>query len=231
MNLQAIEYTRIEVRRALANLSEGTKGQLQAFSEHPPADKNKTPRCGQSLIELEGGAGCGPSLVKALTTPVYVQETRSRRRPLPPMQDLEFSYAPWRRVINSLDDYQHAWIRYCYGFDLNFRHQTLMCQHVWNEFQNCRIEKKLQSRVVKKLVGLVWLAAQEVAAARSNDTYKEYAGAALARMMSVDRSTWLRVYASHWARFKAAFVEIDTQALQTILLRRERREVTDALEM
>lgn len=55
MNLQAIEYTRIEVRRALANLSEGTKGQLQAFSEHPPADKNKTPRCGQPLIELEGG--------------------------------------------------------------------------------------------------------------------------------------------------------------------------------
>lgn len=231
MNLQAIEYTRIEVRRALANLSEGTKGQLQAFSEHPPADKNKTPRCGQPLIELEGGEGCGHSLVKALTTPVYVLETRSRRRPFPPMQDLEFSYAPWRRVINSLDDYQQAWIRYCYGFDLNFRYQTLMCQHVWNEFQNCRVEKKLQSRVVKKLVGLVWLAAQEVAAAKSNDTYKEYAGAALARMMSVDRSTWLRVYASHWARFKAAFVELDTQALQTILIRREGLEVANALEM
>lgn len=231
MNLQDIEYTRIEVRRALANLSEGTKGQLQAFSEHPPADKNKTPRCGQPLIELEGGEGCGHSLVKALTTPVYVLETRSRRRPFPPMQDLEFSYAPWRRVINSLDDYQQAWIRYCYGFDLNFRYQTLMCQHVWNEFQNCRVEKKLQARVVKKLVGLVWLAAQEVAAARSNDTYKEYAGAALARMMSVDRSTWLRVYASHWARFKAAFVELDTQALQTILIRREGLEVANALEM
>ncbi|EMW4538891.1 antitermination protein [Salmonella enterica] len=231
MNLQAIEYTRIEVRRALANLSEGTKGQLQAFSEHPPADKNKTPRCGQPLVELEGGEGCGHSLVKALTTPVYVLETRSRRRPFPPMQDLEFSYAPWRRVINSLDDYQQAWIRYCYGFDLNFRYQTLMCQHVWNEFQNFRVEKKLQSRVVKKLVGLVWLAAQEVAAARSNDTYKEYAGAALARMMSVDRSTWLRVYASHWSRFKAAFVELDAQALQTILIRREGLEVDNALEM
>ncbi|EHG7584042.1 bacteriophage antitermination protein Q [Citrobacter sp. Cs237] len=231
MNLQAIEYTRIEVRRALANLSEGTKGQLQAFSEHPPADKNKTPRCGQPLIELEGGGGCGRSLVRALTTPFYVLETRSRRRPLPPMQDLEFSYAPWRRVINSLDDYQQAWIRYCYGFDLNFRYQTLMCQHVWNGFQNCRIEKKLQSRVVKKLVSLVWLAAQEVAAARSNDTYKEYAGAALARMISVNRSTWLRVYASHWARFKAAFVELDAQALQTILIRREAMDVANALEM
>lgn len=83
----------------------------------------------------------------------------------------------------------------------------------------------------KKLVSLVWLAAQEVAAARSNDTYKEYAGAALARMISVNRSTWLRVYASHWARFKAAFVELDAQALQTILIRREAMDVANALEM
>ncbi|AXF75509.1 bacteriophage antitermination protein Q [Erwinia tracheiphila] len=231
MNLQAIEYTRIEVRRALANLSEGTKGQLQAFSEHPPADKNKTPRCGQPLVELEDGEGCGRSVVKALTSPVYVLETRSRRRPLPPIQDCEFNYAPWRRVINSLDEHQQAWIRYCYGFDLNFRYQTLMCQHVWNEFLNCRVEKKLQSRVMKKLVGLVWLAAQEVAAARSNDTYKEYAGAALARMLSVDRSTWLRVYAVYWAKFKAAFEALDTHALQTIFIRHEGLEVANALEM
>lgn len=41
MNLQELEYTRIELRRALADLSGSTKGQLQAFSEHPPADKNK----------------------------------------------------------------------------------------------------------------------------------------------------------------------------------------------
>lgn len=43
MNLQELEFTRIELRRALADLSGSTKGQLQAFSEHPPADKNKYP--------------------------------------------------------------------------------------------------------------------------------------------------------------------------------------------
>jgi hypothetical protein len=41
-------------------------------------------------------------------------------------------------------------------------------------------------------------------ASRNNDTYQEYAGAALARMVSVERSTWLRVYSAHWAAFKAA---------------------------
>jgi hypothetical protein len=34
---------RIELRRALADLSGSTKGQLQAFSEHPPADKINIP--------------------------------------------------------------------------------------------------------------------------------------------------------------------------------------------
>lgn len=227
MNLQNLEYTRVEVRRALMNFSERTRGQLQAFSEHPPADRDKFPRGGQPLIELEGGNGCGRSVVKALTTSVYVMETRSRRRPFPPVQDIEFSYAPWRRIINSLESHQQAWIRYCYGFDLNFKYQTLMCEHVWNEFHHCQVKKKLQSRVVKKLVSLVWLAAQEVAAERNNDSYQEYAGAALAGMMSVDRSTWMRVYAGHWTKFRAAFVDLDRCALQTIFIRHEGMEVAN----
>ena len=56
-----------------------------------------------------------------------------------------------------------------------------MCQYVWSQFQHQQGTKKLQGRVTKKLIGLVWLAAQEVAASRNNDTYQEYAGAALAR--------------------------------------------------
>lgn len=82
MNLQELEYTRIELRRALADFSGSTKGQLQAFSEHPPADKNKYPRHHPEIV-MEGGEGCGSKVVKTLATPLYVLETRSRRRPLP----------------------------------------------------------------------------------------------------------------------------------------------------
>lgn len=226
MNLQEIEYARSNIKNALMNLSEGTKGQLQALCEHPPADKKKVQHSEKRLIDLEGGKDCGPSVARALNTPVYVLETHSRRQPFPPMHHIEYAYAGWRRVINSLDDYQQAWIRYCYGFDLNFKYQTLMCRHVWENFLKGQPEKKLQSRVVKRLVGLVWLAAQEVAASRRNDTYQEYAGAALARMMSVERSTWLRVYSVYWATFKTAFVELDSYTLETILNRYDEREVT-----
>ena len=230
MNLQELEYTRIELRRALADFSGSTKGQLQAFSEHPPADKNKYPRHHPEIV-MEGGEGCGSKVVKTLATPLYVLETRSRRRPLPPMKDAEFASSAWRRSVNGLGEHLQAWVRYCYGYDLSFRYQTLMCQYVWAQFQHQQGSKKLQDRVTKKLVGLVWLAAQEVAASRNNDTYQEYAGAALARMVSVERSTWLRVYAAPWTAFKAAFVEMDSLALRESLARYEEYEEVKVVEM
>lgn len=134
---------------------------------------------------------------------------------------LVFSYSAWRRSVNGLGEHLQAWVRYCYGYDLIFRYQRLMFQHVWEQFQHQHSGKKIQGRVTKKLIELVWLAAQEVAASRNNDTYQEYAGAALARMVSVERSTWLRVYSAHWVAIKASFAEMDSQALSEILSRYE----------
>ena len=106
-----------------------------------------------------------------------------------------------------------------------------MCEHVWKAYQKCLGETSLQERVVKKLVGLVWLAGQEIAATRNNETYKDYAGAALARMVSVDRSTWLRVYSAHWAGLKAAFMDLDEHALGLVLDHYEAEEVLKVVEM
>lgn len=229
MNQQNLNFVRVELRRALPGLSGATKGQLEAFSEHPPADKNASPRRAVHLVELEGEKGT--RFVNSLAAPLYVLETRSRRRPMPPIKDAEFESAPWRRAVSALSEYQQAWLRYCYGFDLSYKHQVMMCEHVWKAYQKCLGETSLQERVVKKLVGLVWLAGQEIAAARNNKTYKDYAGAALARMVSVDRSTWLRVYSVHWAGLKAAFMDLDEHALGAALDLYESEEVLKVVEM
>ncbi|OAT78549.1 hypothetical protein A9B99_02130 [Mangrovibacter phragmitis] len=57
------------------------------------------------------------------------------------------------------------------------------------------------------------MAGQEVAISLGNDTYRDYSGAALARMLEVNRSTWLRVYAPHWAWLKDEFWLSDINAL------------------
>lgn len=215
MNVQLLEFARIELTRALADTSGCTKGQLQAFSENPPADKNRNPRRPVHVVELEGGR-----VVKAENPAVYVLETRSRRRPLPPINDYEFAAAPWRRAVNSLSEHEQAWLRYCYGFDLTFRHQTLICEAVWNGHQK-HLPKGIMRKTKKRLIQLVWLAVQDTAARNLNNSYREYAGAALAALMQISRSTWCEIYGSHWQLMKKAVDELDRQALRKVLNRKQ----------
>ncbi|EPR0420092.1 bacteriophage antitermination protein Q [Enterobacter hormaechei] len=216
MDPQLIEYARIELTRALMDNSGKTKGQLQAFCEHPPADKDRSPRKPVHVVELDNGMG-GFQYVKSENSAVYVLETRSRRRPLPPINDCEFAAAPWRRAVNMLPEHEQAWLKYCYGFDLNFRYQTLICEAIWNEHQK-NLPEGLMKKTKKRLIALVWLAVQEVAATNLNDTYKQYAGAVLAGHLGVSRATWCEIYAPHWRALKSAVVNLDCSALDAVLL-------------
>lgn len=217
MDPQLIEYARIELTYALMDNSGKTKGQLQAFCEHPPADKDRNPRKPIHVVELDNGRG-GVRCVKAENSAVYVLETRSRRRPLPPINDNEFSAAPWRRAVNMLPEHEQAWLRYCYGFDLTFRYQTMICEAIWNEHQHA-LPPGLLKKTKKRIISLVWLAVQEVAAQQMNDTYKQYAGALLATHLGVSRSTWCEVYAPHWKMLKSAVELLDLESLSSVLVR------------
>ena len=217
MDLQLLEYARIELTRALIDNSGKTKGQLQAFCEHPPADKDRNPRKPIHVVELDDGRG-GVRCVKAENSAVYVLETRSRRRPLPPINDNEFSAAPWRRAVNMLPEHEQAWLRYCYGFDLTFRYQTMICEAIWNGHQHA-LPPGLLKKTKKRIISLVWLAVQEVAAQQMNDTYNQYAGALLATHLGVSRSTWCEVYAPHWKMLKSAVELLDLESLSSVLAR------------
>jgi len=210
-----MNYVRIELRGALVDRSGKTKGQLQAFSENPLADKKRNPRQSIHNVEIEDGKG-GTRQVKAENSAVYVLETRSRRRPLPPITDNDFAAAPWRRAVSALLPHQQAWLRYCYGFDLTFKYQTQICEAVWSELQK-KLPTGLLKKTKKRLVSLIWLAVQDVAALHFNDTYQEYAGAELARRLGVSRPTWCEIYRSHWLMMKDAVRVLDELALTAVL--------------
>lgn len=215
MTRQLLEYARIELTRALVDNSGKTKGQLQAFCEHPPADKDRRPRKPIHVVELDNGRG-GVQYVKAENSAVYVLETRSRRRPMPPINEYEFAGAPWRRAVNSLPEHQQAWLRYCYGFDLNFRHQVLICESVWQAHQK-HIPSGILRKTKKRLISLVWLAVQEIAARKCNNTYKKLAGTILASRLGVSRSTWCEIYFRQWEYLKLAVEELDENSLEAVL--------------
>jgi len=215
MNAQQLEYVRIQLRAALVDDSGGTKGQLEAFAEHPPADKNRNPRKQVHMVELDNGRG-GVRRVKAENTALYVLETRSRRRPMPPIRDKAFSSCAWRRAVLTLGASQQAWIKYCYGFDLSFGYQNEICRYIWETYEKGLAGAKLQKRVKQRLVSLVWLAVQDVVALNNNEIYKEYAASALANLLSVHRDTWYQTYAEPWQDFKALACGLDIQALISI---------------
>lgn len=215
MSAQDLEYARTKLRRALVDYSGKTKGQLQAFSENPPAEKNRLTRKPIHTVELEDGKG-GKRQVRAENTAVYVLETRSRRRPLPPIGDEDFAASPWRRAVNQLSEHEQSWLRYCYGYDLDFRHQITLCEYVWREFQQC-LPPGLIRKTKKRLSSLVWVAVQEIACRQSNSAFKLYAGALLASRLGVSRSTWSRIYAPHWRELKALVQELDEKSLNDVL--------------
>lgn len=215
MRAQDLEYARTELRRVLVDYSGKTKGQLQAFSDNPPAEKNRLTRKPIHTVELEDGKG-GKRKVRAENTAVYALETRSRRRPLPPIGDEDFAASPWRRAVNQLSEHEQSWLRYCYGYDLDFRHQITLCEYVWREFQQC-LPSGLIRKTQKRLSSLVWVAVQEIACSQSNSSFKKYAGALLASRLGVSRSTWSRIYAPQWQALKMLVRSLDERALNTAL--------------
>lgn len=203
-----LEYVRSKLRSALPDYSGGTKGQLEAFRENPPADKNGLPRHKLHVVELEGGRK-----VKAENGAVYVMETRSRRQPMPPMNEFDYAHCAWRRAVRKLEDHQQAWLRYCYGGDLDFNLQTVICQHLWQVFEKAHAGDKMQKRVKLRIISLVWLAVQDVAAKNKNEAYQEYAATALANLLSVHRDTWYQTYAAPWQELKAIATDLDEGSL------------------
>lgn len=210
---QHLEYVRTELKFALMDLSGGTKGQLQAFSENPPADKNRLPRQFVHTVQLDGGRNA-----RAERTPTHATETRSRRRPAPPMNDFEFASCGWRRAVNTLPTHLNSWVKYCYGFDTDFQHQKNICEAIWNAYQ-IYLPAGLLKKTQKRLISLVWLAVQDVATKNKNESYTEYAGAALAGLMSISRQNWSKTYAEHWARLKQCCLDLDLASLQMVLNR------------
>lgn len=79
----------------------------------------------------------------------------------------------------------------------------------------------LLRKTKKRIVSLVWLAVQEVAAIRMNDTYKEYAGALLAIRLGGSRSTWCEIYRPHWHMLKYAVNYLDCSSLEEVSNRKQ----------
>ncbi|PAN79914.1 hypothetical protein CIW69_01475 [Enterobacter cloacae] len=212
MNAQQLEYVRIQLRAALVDDSGGTKGQLEAFAEHPPADKNRNPRQRVHVVELDNGRG-GVRRVKAENSALSVLETRNRRRPIALINDKAFSSCRWRRAFLRLNKSQQAWIDYCYFGDLNYKNQVVICSRVWQILTSTSLYADTSSKIKKTLPAMVWLAAQETTYEINKSQVKRLTSANLAKLAGVSRASWYRVYKPLWDFMLYAFKRLDEDML------------------
>ncbi|WP_440863246.1 bacteriophage antitermination protein Q [Symbiopectobacterium purcellii] len=215
MNQQYVEYLRGCVSTALADVRQTGRGQLDTFNGAAMVGTTVHTRKRPRLVQLEGRKVC------ATTDPMHCTETRSRRKPMPPIDPITYSTASWRRALGHLEPHQEAWIRYCYGNDLNYDYQVIICQHVWNEYRETLSGKRTTDRSRRRIESLVWLAVQRYASeCGCPKACPDYSDSELAVLSGVTKSTWSENYRHHWQGLIACVSCLDSDALLAVKTRR-----------
>ncbi|UAN58327.1 bacteriophage antitermination protein Q [Serratia sp. JSRIV004] len=212
------KYVREAVSLALTNLSRTGKGQLAAFEGAALARTTRFKRQRNRTVVV------GNRKVCAIIDPFHCPETRTRKQPFPPIDPLTFSTSSWRRAISAIETHQNAWVLYCYGQDLNYDYQVLICQHIWGEFQREIQGQKVTAKVRNRLASLVWLAVQHWVGVRGGLLGHDYYDAELAELVGVAPDNWSKNYASRWDTLQRLVTVLDKDALQSVARSRNARK-------
>lgn len=204
-------YIRESVNIALSEIEGSTKGQLQAFSESPMARTTVYTRKRLRTVELDKRTVC------ADTDPVKSNQTRVSRKPHPPIHEMTFMFASWRRAVAELSPEYRAWISYCYGRDLNYDFQLEIASHITNKFG----EYLKASRVSKKVANCFLshfeqLATQVVVYELRGVDGREYTQVKLAQMAGVKPDNWNKHYHRHWVQLLELCHQLDMEALRAV---------------
>nr|WP_310615828.1 bacteriophage antitermination protein Q [Pantoea cypripedii] len=208
-------YIRESVNVALAEIGGSTKGQLEAFSESTMARTTVYTRKRLRTVELEKRTVC------ADTDPVKSTQTRVSKKPFPPIHEMTFMSASWRRAIGELSPVHHAWISYCYGYDLNYDFQLEICSFITNVFGEYMKAAGVSKKVAKCFLGhFEHLSFQVVVYELRGETEEKYTQAKLAEMAGVKPDNWSKHYKRHWEKLLELSQQLDRDALHSVMKKR-----------
>lgn len=149
--------------------------------------------------------------------PVRAGETGRFKSSTVLMSNINFVHLSWSRAIRGLPTHQQAWIRYCYGNSNNFADQTIVCEHIWNEFlkETERRKIKIKKSTLKVVRSLVWLAVQSsiVKIHTEKDLYKQ---SYLAFLAGKSKQAWKQNFCDKWHLLTGLCFELDKEALLNV---------------
>lgn len=201
------EYVRDQLRTALYDLPLGQKGQIAIMSDMAGGD-SFTGRPSRSVE-----SGDGEIVIDA--EPVRYRQGKKYKQNKPLILEATYKSGIWRQAVNKLAEPHLAWAKYCYGEDLKFDHQLIICKEVWDRFlsrENATGQKKMANKTQQKVRSLVWLAAQ-VAVRQIRGPALEYTGAQLSRFLGLKPNNWQTHYSPRWALLLAVCADLDNEVI------------------
>lgn len=211
---QTITWVRNNVIFALNCGERPQRGQLAAFEGFARANSKRYGRHRERTLKIGNRWYCRD------TDPVYVLETaRSKKQP-DIITPEEFSSASWRRAIYSLDDYEKAWILYCYGGKQTYMNHMLICEYIWLQMHDRlrSLGKRVTDDMMGNLIALVGIAAWNAGQLMSGkDNAKIFAATYAAQEIGVSAPAWSQNYKKHWKFMYDKCAELDHDALEKLM--------------
>jgi len=204
------EYVRGQLRMALCDLPLMQKGQIAIMSETAAGD-NYTDRPTR-MVEVGGGE------VKTDAEPFGYREGKKYKQNKPLILENTFQNSIWRQAVNKLPDMHLSWVKYCYGEELKFDHQLIICKHIWNRFLNITAQsgfKKMTNKTSEKVQKMLFLAVQ-VAVSQIRGGTKEYKAADLSRLLGIKPDNWQHNYLPRWSLLLDCCTGFDNEVIEHV---------------
>ncbi|CPR20639.1 antiterminator [Brenneria goodwinii] len=219
MTAQFLQFIREELKIATADLSGGTKGQLQAWLEDAQFDTGRFKRKRIKVIDAETG-----KLITLNNPPVQGKQSHAKGSSIALIQQIEYRTASWRRALFSLDAHQKAWLLWNYSEDIRFEHQTTIARWAWSEFKLKLGTRKVAGKTMERLKPLIWLAAQDVSGQLAGRDRYQYTD--LAALVGVKPDNWSKNYSDYWRSLCLIFERLDSDSLLSVSRIRSQQKIT-----
>lgn len=219
MNEQFLQYIREEIMLATADFSGRTKGQLVALVEQLQYTNDRYPRKRKFVIDPET-----QKKVMLRNPPVPGKQSHAKGTSIPQIIPVEYSTASWRRAIAKLSDTESAWVSWNYLHNIDFRLQTVIVQHGWQQFSEIIKGRRIAGKTKEKLKALIWLAAQDVKEQLSGR--ETYLNEELAGLVGVSADNWTHNYRDYWQGMREVFLTLDRESLISIVRSRSQQKAS-----
>lgn len=211
---QTITWVRNNVIFALNCGEKPRQGQLAAFEGFARATSKRYGRHRERTLKIGNRWYCRD------TDPVYVLETARNKKQKDMITPEAYGTASWRRAINSLDDYEKAWILYCYGGEHTYMNHMLICEYLWLQMHNrLRASRKrttddMTGNLITLASIMTWNAGQLIS---EREGAQVFASTYAAQEIGVKANSWSQNYKKHWQFMYNKCAELDQASLEKLM--------------